>query len=63
MEAAIWTANHCAELIMLDKFKKNLSLNIEFKGDAGITPLLKFIKPAALISLAPAGLKSPKRII
>jgi zeta-carotene desaturase len=41
MEAAIWTANHCAEVIMQDKFKKSISLNIDFNPPKGLLPLVK----------------------
>ena len=43
MEAAIWTANHCAEIIALDKLGKAHTLNVEWKPRKGLMP---FIKPA-----------------
>lgn len=43
MEAAIWTANHCAELIAGDKLNETVSLNMEFNPDRGLMP---FMKPA-----------------
>ena len=52
MEAAIWTSNHCAELIALDKLGKSLNLNTEWKPKTGFTPL---IKPAAYAGAALAG--------
>jgi len=63
MEAAIWTANHCAEVIFEDKLKKKIQLNIEFNPSPGLMPLIKAIKPAALIALAIAGLKIFKKFI
>jgi len=51
MEAAIWTANHCTELIMQDKFKKNVTLNKEFKAEGPLIflfPLLRYVGPAVL---------------
>jgi hypothetical protein len=52
MEAAIWTCNHCAEPIALDKPGKSLDLNTEWKPKTGFTLL---IKPAACARAAPAG--------
>ncbi|MFW6114096.1 MAG: FAD-dependent oxidoreductase, partial [Actinomycetota bacterium] len=52
MEAAIWNANHCAELIALDKMGKSVSLNVEWKPKKGFTPL---IKPASYAGAALAG--------
>lgn len=43
MEAAIWTANHCAEIIAADKLGKAVLLNMEWSPDKGFVP---FIKPA-----------------
>jgi hypothetical protein len=43
MEAATWTANHCAELIAADKLGKTISLNEDFNPDRGLMP---YIKPA-----------------
>ncbi len=63
MEAAIWTANHCAELIAQDKLKKSVKLNIEFNPPAGLIPFMRLAQPAALIGLAFAGLKMVKRLI
>lgn len=53
MEAAIWTANHCAELIALDKLGKTHSLNVEWKPKKGLTP---FLKPATQVGAALGGL-------
>jgi|GEM_PF-3031564 len=52
MEAAIWTSDHCAELIALDKLVKSLDLNTERKPQTVFTP---FIKPAACAVAALAG--------
>jgi len=52
MEAAIWTANHCAEVIALDKLGKTVSLNVEWKPRKGFTP---FLKPATLAGATLAG--------
>lgn len=41
MEAAVWTANHCAELIALDKLGKTAPLNVEWKPRKGFLPLVK----------------------
>ena len=62
MEAAIWNANHCAELIVQDKLKKTIKLTSEFEAPGGLVPLLKYIKPAALTGLAVAGWKLIKKI-
>jgi zeta-carotene desaturase len=48
MEAAIWTANHCAELIAADKLGKATSLNVEWKPNRGLIP---FMKPASYVGL------------
>ncbi|MDY6794903.1 MAG: FAD-dependent oxidoreductase [Actinomycetota bacterium] len=53
MEAAIWTSNHCAELIALDKLGKSASLNVEWKPNSGFVSL---IKPASYAGAALAGL-------
>jgi zeta-carotene desaturase len=53
MEAAIWTANHCAELIAMDKLGKTISLNVEWEPKKGLVPL---IKPAAYAGAAMAAL-------
>jgi uncharacterized protein with NAD-binding domain and iron-sulfur cluster len=63
MEAAIWTANHCAELILQDKLKKTVPLNIEFNPPAGLVPLMKASQSLAIVALAIAGLKMLKRFI
>jgi len=52
MEAAIWTANHCAETIALDKLGKTVSLNVEWKPKRGFTP---FLKPATYAGAALGG--------
>ena len=49
MEAAIWTSNHCAELIALDKLGKSPNLHTEWKPKTGFTPM---IKPAAYAGAA-----------
>ncbi len=41
MEAAIWNANHVAELIALDKLGRTISLNVEWEPNRGFTPILK----------------------
>ena len=41
MEAATWTANHCAELIAQDKLGKTISLNEDFNPDRGLMPYIK----------------------
>ena len=41
MEAAIWTANHCAELIAQDKLNQNITLNREFDPPKGFTPMIR----------------------
>lgn len=53
MEAAIWTANHCSEIIAADKLGKSTSLNVEWKPNRGLVP---FIKPATYAGLGFAGL-------
>jgi uncharacterized protein with NAD-binding domain and iron-sulfur cluster len=52
MEAAIWNANHCAEVIALDKLGKTASLNVDWKPNKGFTPILK---PATQVGAALAG--------
>ncbi len=49
MEAAIWNANHVAEVIALDKLGKTITLNVEWKPKKGFTPLLK---PATQVGAA-----------
>ncbi len=41
MEAAIWTANHCAEIIALDKLGKFHTLNVDWKPKAGLVPIIR----------------------
>ncbi|MEN6473570.1 MAG: FAD-dependent oxidoreductase [Syntrophaceae bacterium] len=41
MEAAIWTANHCAEVIVQDKLKKQVVLNTEFNPPRLINALIR----------------------
>ena len=53
MEAAIWNANHVAEVIALDKLGRTVSLNVEWKPKKGLTPLLK---PATQVGAALGGL-------
>lgn len=53
MEAAIWTANHCTELIVQDKLNKKVKLNVEFEPKGPFLwmyPFIKFI-PAFLVVL------------
>ncbi|MEN6474497.1 MAG: hypothetical protein ABFD81_10825, partial [Syntrophaceae bacterium] len=50
---AIWTANHCSELILQDKLKKTVALNTEFKPPKALVP---FIRPAMYAGLAGASL-------
>jgi len=61
MEAAIWTANRCTEVIVQDKLGKELDLNIKFNSIKGFTPLLrpvmKVSKYAAAMFLAAKGLR------
>ena len=52
MEAAIWNANHCAEVIALDKLGKTASLNVDWKPQKGFTP---FLKPATQVGTVLAG--------
>ncbi len=59
MEAAIWTSNHCAELIAADKLGKTISLNVEFVPERGLMPLIKPVMrygPAAAALLLAAGI-------
>lgn len=49
MEAAIWNANHVAEIIAMDKLGKTTSLNVEWKPKKGLMP---FIKPATQVGAA-----------
>ena len=60
MEAAIWTANHCAELIVQDRLKKSVKLTTEFEPDPGLYPLLKTALPGVLIALTVAGIRIVK---
>jgi zeta-carotene desaturase len=57
MEAAIWTSNHCAEIIALDKLGKSHSLNVEWKPKQGLTPLLRPATFAAAALTAAAVVK------
>jgi len=41
MEAAIWTANHCTEVIIQDKLKKRIALNAEFNSPKCINALIR----------------------
>ena len=62
MEAAIWTANKCTELIVEDKLGKNLSLNVKFNASKGFSPLMRPLKQiakyGAIFLLLGKGLKS-----
>ncbi|MBC7247307.1 MAG: FAD-dependent oxidoreductase [Actinobacteria bacterium] len=60
MEAAIWTANRCAEIIALDRLGKAHTLNVEWKPRSGFIPL---IRPAARVGGAVALLALAKRIL
>ena len=44
MEAAIWTANKCTELIAEDKLGKKLDLNIKFNPNKGFSPFMRPLK-------------------
>jgi uncharacterized protein with NAD-binding domain and iron-sulfur cluster len=64
MEAAIWTANHCTEIIMADKFNKKVTLNKEFKAEGPllfIYPFLRYVGPAILALLGTAAVKFIRR--
>ncbi len=55
MEAAIWTANKCAEVIAEDKLQQVISLNRSFNAVKGFSPYIRPLKQAvkgALILLA-----------
>ena len=41
MEAAIWTSNHCAEVIAADKLGKSITLNEEFVPSRGLMPIIR----------------------
>jgi len=41
MEATIWNANKCSELVIQDKLGKTVPLNVEFKPNKGLLPLVK----------------------
>jgi uncharacterized protein with NAD-binding domain and iron-sulfur cluster len=60
MEAAIWNSNHCAELVALDKLGRTISLNVEWKPNKGLTPLLK---PANQIGAALVGAMLARRAV
>jgi Flavin containing amine oxidoreductase len=63
MEAAIWTSNHCAELIAADKLEQSISLNVEFVPDRGLMPLIKPMMrygPAAAAMLSAAAVARRK---
>jgi 15-cis-phytoene desaturase len=49
MEAAIWTANKCAELISEDKLGKQVELNVEYSPKTGFMP---FLRPAVIAGAA-----------
>lgn len=61
MEAAIWTANKCTELIAEDKLGKQISLNEEYKPKMGLLPLVKpAIIGAMVVGAAAAAIKALK---
>ncbi len=60
MEAAIWNANHVAEVIALDKLGRTISLNVEWKPKKGFTPLLK---PATQVGAAMGGLALARKAL
>jgi uncharacterized protein with NAD-binding domain and iron-sulfur cluster len=62
MEAAIWTANHCSELIIMDKLNKSLEFNVEFAPPKGLTPLLRPSMYAGVLLAVMAGAKIIKRL-
>ncbi len=41
MEATIWNANKCSELVIQDKLGKTVPLNTEFKPGKGLLPLVR----------------------
>ena len=41
MEATIWNANKCSELVIQDKLGTIVPLNVEFKPNKGLLPLVK----------------------
>ncbi len=49
MEAAIWNANRCAEIIAQDKLGKQITLNTEFQPDTGLIPYIRLGLGAALV--------------
>lgn len=63
MEAAVWTANRCAEIIALDRLGKAHTLNVEWKPRGGLVPLLRPATwaggAAILATLARKALKRP----
>ncbi|HQP30194.1 MAG TPA: hypothetical protein PLB81_02630, partial [Deltaproteobacteria bacterium] len=62
MEAAIWTANHCAELIAQDKLNKTVKFNVEFNPEPGFMPLMKALPKAGMAVAAIAAFKALKRV-
>jgi zeta-carotene desaturase len=62
MEAAIWTANHCSELIIMDKLNKRLKLNCEFAPPKGLTPFVRPSMYAGVLLALMAGAKIIKRL-
>jgi 15-cis-phytoene desaturase len=58
MEAAIWTANHCAEIIAADKLGKSVTLNVEWKPNRGLIP---FVRPMTYTGLGLAGVRLLKK--
>ena len=41
MEATIWNANKCSELIIQDKLGKKIPINVDFKPGKGLIPLVR----------------------
>jgi uncharacterized protein with NAD-binding domain and iron-sulfur cluster len=60
MEAAIWTANKCAELISEDKLNKRVVLNTEFQPPRWANAM---IRPSILMAAGLAGLKIGKSVL
>jgi len=63
MEAAVWTANRCTEIIAQDKLNKTITLNKEFKIEGGFISFLRYIKPMAMAALAVACAKVFKKMM
>jgi len=59
MEAAIWNANKAAELIAMDKMRKTISLNIEYKPELGF---VRYMKLASIIGLGASALAAKRAL-